>query len=76
MRVRMDVGMHDHSTPRSYHTTGMVDAPGTVAPLPEARVSGALGRCKMRKLWSLHHNRRATAERAASVMISISNAQR
>jgi hypothetical protein len=30
MRVRMDVGMHDHSTPRSYHTTGMVDAPGTV----------------------------------------------
>src|SRR6476659_8197354 len=24
------VGMHDHSTPRSYHTTGMVDAPGTV----------------------------------------------
>jgi hypothetical protein len=24
----MDVGMHDHSTPRSYHTTGMVDAPG------------------------------------------------
>jgi hypothetical protein len=38
MRVRMDVGMHEHSTPRSYHTTGMVDAPGTV----DYGITGAL----------------------------------